>query len=56
MAPGGRVLLNVWCRTQAEVQHVISAFRQAGFQNVRAGLPGRSGTSSNAGTMITAIK
>jgi hypothetical protein len=56
MAPGGRVLLNVWCQTQAEVQHVINTFRQAGFQNVRAGIPGLPGTAGGAGTMITAIR
>lgn len=56
MAPGGRVYLNVWCRTQEQVQRIISAFRRAGFQNVRAGVPGIPGSSGGAGTIIQAVR
>ena len=51
MAPAGRLQINVWTRSEAEVQTVINAFTQAGFRNVRnmTGLVG-------SGTMITGVK
>lgn len=46
MAKGGELELNVWCKPD-QVEHVIKAFKDAGFRNVRN--VGTSGT----GTLIT---
>jgi Domain of unknown function (DUF4157) len=51
MAPTGRLSLNVWTRSAAEVQQIIDAFTRAGFREVvnASGLVG-------AGTVITGVK
>jgi hypothetical protein len=49
LAPGGRLSLNVWTRSAAEVRTILSAFSDAGFRSV---------TSSGSGpaTMIFGVR
>lgn len=56
MKPGGKVSMNVWCQSQAEVNSVLSAFSRAGFKNVKAGVEGIKGTTMGTGTIITGVR
>jgi hypothetical protein len=35
-APGGRIGLNVWTRSQQQIDEILGAFRRAGFSSVEA--------------------
>jgi hypothetical protein len=55
MPPGGKVQMNIWTRTQADMDALKTAFERAGFKNVRYGLYNVPGTSSpGAGTVLQA--
>ena len=54
MAPGGQLQLNVWTRSQAEVDQIIKAFTDAGFKNVRNMTP--KPFDVGAGTVIVGTK
>jgi Flp pilus assembly pilin Flp len=49
LAPGGRVSLNVWTKSAQEAQEITSAFKAAGFKEVKS-------IGSGAGTMIFGVK
>ena len=49
MVVGGELSLNVWTRSEDEIATVLSAFRHAGFRNVRS-------LGEGAGTLILGAK
>lgn len=51
MKSGGRLSLNVWTHSQAEVREVIHAFTRAGFRDVR-NITGQTGSA----TVITGVR
>lgn len=57
MPPGGKVQMNIWTRSQGDMDALKTAFERAGFKNVRFGFGNVPATSSpGPGTMLQAVR